>query len=47
MAEEPSEAQKQEAIALNPLRQGLTIDAIAQVTGLTIAQLQQLQAENQ
>jgi hypothetical protein len=46
MAEERAEAQKQEAIALNPLRQGLTIDAIAQATGLTIVQLQQLQAKN-
>jgi hypothetical protein len=47
MAEEPAEAQKQQTIALNPLRQGLTIDAIGQVTGLTIKQFQQLQAENQ
>jgi predicted transposase/invertase (TIGR01784 family) len=38
---------KAKAIALNLLRQGLTIDSIAQATGLTIAQLQQLQAENQ
>lgn len=35
------------AIALNLLRQGLTIESIAQATGLTITQLQQLQAENQ
>jgi predicted transposase/invertase (TIGR01784 family) len=38
---------KAKAIALNLLRQGLTIDSIAQATGLTIAQLQQLQAGNQ
>jgi hypothetical protein len=34
-------------IALNLLRQGLASDSIAQATGLTIAQLQHLQAENQ
>jgi hypothetical protein len=38
--------EKEIEIALNLLRQGLAIDAIAQATGLTIAQLQQLQAEN-
>jgi predicted transposase YdaD len=38
---------KAKAIALNLLRQGLTIDSIAQATGLTIGQLQQLQAGNQ
>jgi predicted transposase YdaD len=35
------------AITLNLLRQGLAIESIAQATGLTIAQFQQLQAENQ
>jgi predicted transposase YdaD len=30
-------------IALNLLRQGLSMDSIAQATGLTIAQLQELQ----
>jgi predicted DNA-binding ribbon-helix-helix protein len=34
-------------IALNFLRQGTAIEAIAQATGLTVAQLQALQAENQ
>jgi hypothetical protein len=35
------------AIALNLLKQGFPMDAIAQATGLTIAQLQQLQTNNQ
>jgi predicted transposase YdaD len=39
--------EERQTIALNLLRQGLAIEAIAQATGLTIAQLQQLQAENQ
>jgi predicted transposase/invertase (TIGR01784 family) len=32
-------------IALNLLKQGLTVEAIARATGLTIAQLQALQAQ--
>ncbi len=36
---------KAKAIALNLLRQGLTSEAIAQATGLTIEQVQQLQAQ--
>jgi predicted Rossmann fold nucleotide-binding protein DprA/Smf involved in DNA uptake len=32
-----------DTIALNLLRQGLSMDSIAQATGLTIAQLQELQ----
>jgi predicted transposase YdaD len=39
--------EERRTIALNLLRQGLAIDAIAQATGLTIAQLQAIQAENQ
>jgi predicted transposase/invertase (TIGR01784 family) len=39
--------EERHTIALNLLRQGLTIESIAQATGMTIAQLQQLQAENQ
>jgi predicted transposase YdaD len=35
------------AIALNLLRQGISMDTIAQATGLTIAQLQQLQSDSQ
>jgi predicted transposase/invertase (TIGR01784 family) len=34
-----------QTIALNLLRQGLAIEAIAQATGLTIDQLQALQAQ--
>jgi predicted transposase/invertase (TIGR01784 family) len=36
---------KAKAIALNLLRQGLAIEAIAQATGLTIEQVQQLQSQ--
>jgi hypothetical protein len=35
------------AIALKLLAEKLPLETIARVTGLTIAQLQQLQAENQ
>jgi predicted transposase YdaD len=38
------EQQKQE-IALNLFQQGLAIDAIAQATGLTIAEIQALQVQ--
>jgi hypothetical protein len=38
--------QATKAIALNLLNQGITIDAIVQATGLTVAQLQKLQTEN-
>ena len=34
-------------IALKMLRKNLPLETIAEVTGLTIAQLQQLQANNQ
>ncbi len=40
-------AQERRSIALNLLRQGLAIEAIAQATGLTITQLQQLQAQTE
>ena len=36
-----------QSIALNMLRKKLDLETIAEVTGLTIAQLQQLQADNQ
>jgi predicted transposase/invertase (TIGR01784 family) len=39
--------QKARSIALNFIRQGISLEMIAQATGLTIAQLQSLQAENQ
>lgn len=39
--------EEKQAIALNLLKQNLTIEVIAQATGLTIEQVQQLQAENQ
>jgi hypothetical protein len=36
----------EKAIALNLLKQGFPMEAIAQATGLTLAQMQQLQSEN-
>jgi predicted transposase/invertase (TIGR01784 family) len=39
--------QKARSIALNFIRHGISLEMIAQATGLTIAQLQSLQAENQ
>jgi predicted transposase/invertase (TIGR01784 family) len=42
-----AQEEKAKAIALNLLKQGFPMAAIAQATGLTIEQLQQLQAENQ
>jgi predicted transposase YdaD len=41
--EEKGMEKERQAIALNLLRQGISIDVIAQATGLTISQLQQLQ----
>jgi predicted transposase/invertase (TIGR01784 family) len=38
--------EERRSIALNLLRQGVSIETIAQATGLTIDQLQQLQAEH-
>jgi predicted transposase/invertase (TIGR01784 family) len=38
--------EERQTIALNLLRQGFAIEAIAQATGLTIAQLQALQAQS-
>ena len=37
--------ERERTIALNLLRQGLSIEMIAQATGLSIAQLQKLQSE--
>jgi predicted transposase/invertase (TIGR01784 family) len=45
--EERGMEKAQQTIALNLLRQGLTIELIAQATELTIAQIQAIQAENQ
>jgi predicted transposase/invertase (TIGR01784 family) len=45
--EEKGMEKAQQTIALNLLRQGLTIELIAQATELTIAQIQAIQAENQ
>jgi hypothetical protein len=39
-----TEMQTKEAIALNFLRQGLTVEVVAQGTGLTIAQVEAIQA---
>jgi predicted transposase YdaD len=38
-------AEEREAIAINLLKQGIAIEAIMQATGLTIEQLQALQAQ--
>jgi hypothetical protein len=47
MAEERARVEEKQAIALNMLRKQLDLETIAEVTGLTIAQLHALQAENQ
>jgi hypothetical protein len=47
MAEERARVEEKQAIALNTLRKQLDLETIAEVTGLTISQLQALQAENQ
>jgi predicted transposase YdaD len=47
MAKEEGKVEEKQTIAINLLRQGLAIEAIAQATGLTTEQLQQLQAKNQ
>jgi hypothetical protein len=47
MAKTEERLATQMEIALNLLKQGFPMDAIAQATGLTITQLQQLQSENQ
>jgi predicted transposase YdaD len=44
MAEERAKLEEKQAIALNFLRQGLAVEVIAQATGLTIKQVQALQA---
>jgi hypothetical protein len=45
--EQEKETQTRQEIALNLLKQGISVETIAQATGLTIAQLQQLQSESQ
>jgi hypothetical protein len=37
--------QERQSIALNLLQQGIALEAIAQATGFTIAQLQELQSK--
>ena len=37
--------EERQSIALNFMRQGISLETIAQCTGLTMAQLRQLQAE--
>jgi predicted transposase/invertase (TIGR01784 family) len=44
---EQGRQEAQTAIALNLLKQRISLEVIAQATGLTIAQLQQLQASQQ
>jgi predicted transposase YdaD len=39
--------EKAQEIALNLLRKNLDVETIAEVTGLTIAQIEQIQTENQ
>ncbi len=45
--EEKGMEKERQSIALNMLRKKLDLETIAEVTGLTIDQLQQLQADNQ
>jgi predicted Rossmann fold nucleotide-binding protein DprA/Smf involved in DNA uptake len=45
--EQDTKMKERQAIALNLLRKNMSLETIAEVTGLTIAQLQQLQSENQ
>jgi predicted transposase YdaD len=45
-AYQEGQEEKAQAIALNLLREKIPLETIARTTGLTIAQLQQLQAEN-
>jgi hypothetical protein len=47
MAEARGEERQKQAIALNMLRDNLPLEQISRLTGLTIAQLQQLQTDNQ
>jgi hypothetical protein len=47
MGIEKGKEEERRTIALNLLKQNVTLETIAQATGLTIAQLQALQAENQ
>jgi hypothetical protein len=47
MAEERARVEEKQTIALNMPRKRLDWETIAEVTGLTIAQLQALKAENQ
>jgi predicted transposase YdaD len=42
-----AQEEKAKAIALNMLKDSLPLETIARFTGLTIAQLQELQVENQ
>jgi hypothetical protein len=44
--ETQSRQAERQAIALNMLRENIALETIARITGLTIAQLQQLQADN-
>jgi predicted Rossmann fold nucleotide-binding protein DprA/Smf involved in DNA uptake len=44
-AEQKSEERKQQEIAVNLLRQSISLEVIAEATGLTIEQLQSLQSQ--
>jgi predicted transposase YdaD len=45
MAKQDERIATQTEIALNLLRQGISMEMIAQATGLTLAQLQEMQAQ--
>jgi cytochrome P450 len=47
MAEERATVKEKQTIALNMLKDDLPLETIARFTGLSIAQLQQLQAESE
>jgi hypothetical protein len=47
MAEERARVEEKQTIALNMFRKQLDLETIAEVTGLTITQLQALKVENQ
>jgi hypothetical protein len=47
LSDEEKREEEPQAIALNLLRENISLGTIARITGLTIAQLQQLQSEQQ
>jgi predicted HTH domain antitoxin len=47
LSDEEKREDERQAIALNLLRENISLGTIARITGLTISQLQQLQSEQQ